>query len=297
MSEEETKRLLRENFRAAVDSPAVMNGCLSLCKTFNYSGEELFFQWEAYSFGLGGVDKRLSEERLQPFRDHLQRNLQKGSTVNKKRANDGARMGAPGKALAGRGSALATRMMANASGSAPRRDVVVKMEDSSSTPGAGPAGGASTTRNRVVPLERTNSLTYRYLQDKLLQKGETLNRRIDEFGSYVKEYYGIDELADPNVATEDDVYVVGRICDDSESKLTESNILLEPSKAVGDGQAKRIPIRFAPTGFQFHEPPSQGTSTAARAGIGLFPGAMAAFKGMTAHGQEGAFFMVKEVLP
>ncbi|KAG8900927.1 DNA-directed DNA polymerase alpha subunit pol12 [Tulasnella sp. 417] len=237
MSEEETKRLLKENFQAAVDPPAVMDGCLSLCKTFNFTGEELYFQWQAYSYGLGGHDKRISEERLQPFRDHLQRNLQRGSTVNKKRATDGARVGGPARALPGK-SALASRMLANAAGSTPRRDVAVKMEDS----GAGPVAGASTTRNRIVPSERTNGFTYRYLQDKLLQKGETLNRRIDEFGSYVKEYYGLEELADPNVATEDDVYIIGRICDDSESKLTEANILLEPSKAVGEGDAKRIPL-------------------------------------------------------
>ncbi|KAG8955868.1 DNA-directed DNA polymerase alpha subunit pol12 [Tulasnella sp. 424] len=293
MSEEETKKLLIEHFQAAVDPPAVMNGCLSLCKTFNFAGDELFFQWEAYSFGLGGLDKRLTEARLQPFRDHLQRNLQRDSTVHKKRATDGAGIGTPAKALTAK-SALASRMLAGASGSTPRREVAVKMEDSPSTQRAGLTAGASTTRNRVVPLERTNGFTYRYLQDKLLQKGETLNRRIDEFGSYVKEYYGLDELADPNVATEDDVYIVGRICDDSESKLTESSLLLEPSKVVGDG--KRLPIRFAPTGFQFHAPP-QGSSIAARAGIGLFPGAIAAFKGITAHGQEGAFFMVKEVLP
>ncbi|KAG9019888.1 DNA-directed DNA polymerase alpha subunit pol12 [Tulasnella sp. 427] len=258
---------------------------LSLCKTFNFDGEQLFYQWEAYSYGEGGADKRLTEERLQPFRDRLHRDLQRDSAANKKRAIGGAGIGTPAKTLTGR-SALASRMLA---GATPRRDIVVKMEDSP----RGAAGG-STTKNRIVPSERTSGLTYRYLQDKLLQKGETLNRRIDEFGSYVKEYYGLDELADPNVAIEKEVYIVGRICDESESKLTESNLVLEPSKA--SGTAKRIPIRFAPTGFQFHAPPSQGGTTT-RTGIGLFPGAIAAFKGITAHGQDGAFFMVKEVLP
>lgn len=93
--------------------------------------------------------------------------------------------------------------------------------------------------------------------------------------------------------------VVGRIVDDriiepsetADPKFTEANLVLEPSR--GDGGGRRIPLRFAPN-LRFH-PDALGRHSP-RPGIGLYPGAIAAFKGSKAHGQEGPFFMVREIL-
>lgn len=101
-------------------------------------------------------------------------------------------------------------------------------------------------------------------------------------------------LTETSAFDQEDVVVVGRICDETDSKLTESSLLLEPSRWAGGG--RRIKLKFAPNVRFAAQPTEAATSTTSRSGTSLFPGAIAAFKGAKAHGLDGPFFMAKEIL-
>lgn len=70
--------------------------------------------------------------------------------------------------------------------------------------------------------------------------------------------------------------------------------MFEPSRA--DGNGKRIPLGFVQH-LQFPDHQATPSWRASRAGIGLFPGAIVAFRGKRKDGLEGPFFEVKELLP
>jgi DNA polymerase alpha subunit B len=87
---------------------------------------------------------------------------------------------------------------------------------------------------------------------------------------------------------QDDMHVVGRITLDSDStagsKLNEASLALESSRMLGSGA--RVPLRF-------DSAVKIRGGVKGTAGMGLFPGAMAALKGK--NGGAG-IFLVTEIL-
>jgi DNA polymerase alpha subunit B len=88
---------------------------------------------------------------------------------------------------------------------------------------------------------------------------------------------------------QDPVYVVGRITVDAETsaggKLTESTLALEASRMSGSGA--RVPLRFDAEKLVIRG------AAAGASGVGLFPGAIACFKGRNG---SGNWFQVEEIL-
>jgi len=131
---------------------------------------------------------------------------------------------------------------------------------------------------------------YRYMYEKVSERSEVLDDRIDELAEIIREYYNISHVGDPGSSTEDEIVVVGRITLDAESsssgpvKLNEASIALESSRMMGSGA--RVPLRFDP-----HVRVRGGTKGAG--GIGLFPGAIVALRGKNG---AGGWFLVTEIL-
>ncbi|KAG6896268.1 hypothetical protein C0992_009391, partial [Termitomyces sp. T32_za158] len=166
--------------------------------------------------------------------------------------------------------------------------VALKVEEECGVPGPstsssivfrGPANDPSSRKDR----------SYRYMYEKILERSEALDDRIEEFSELVREHYNIVELGDPASGTDDDIVVTGRIVHDSDTtdtaplRLTETSIALEASRASG---GKRITLRLD----------SSITIRGATQGVGsvgLFPGCIVALKGKNG---GGSWFLVKEIL-
>ncbi|KAH9854731.1 DNA polymerase alpha subunit B [Lenzites betulinus] len=131
--------------------------------------------------------------------------------------------------------------------------------------------------------------SYRYMYEKVSERSEALDDRIDHFGELVKAHYKVEELGDPSAVTEEEVVVVGRIVHDAESssvvvKLNEASLMLESSRMMGSGA--RILLRFDADVKLRQSVRNVG-------GQGLFPGAIVALKGKNG---GGGSFSVTEFL-
>jgi DNA polymerase alpha subunit B len=147
-----------------------------------------------------------------------------------------------------------------------------------------------------VKLQTTadpKSYNYRYMFEKIMDRSEALDNRIDECAEVLKVAYQLkdDDLGDPSVESQEDMYAVGRICTDVHAtKLQDAadrnktSIWLESSRMMGGGN--RMELRFDA------EVVVRG-SEAADGGASLFPGEILGVKGRNVGGQ---FFQVSELL-
>ncbi len=89
---------------------------------------------------------------------------------------------------------------------------------------------------------------YRYMFEKIMDRSEILDHRIDEMAQLLRNEYPqlIEELGDPADTSQDDVVIFGRIQlewdQTSNSKLNENSLVLETSRLLGRGN--RIGLRF-----------------------------------------------------
>lgn len=123
--------------------------------------------------------------------------------------------------------------------------------------------------------------------EKISQRSESLDDLIDDFADVIKDAYGVNELGDPHVPSEESVYTVGRILSTAtdSSKVTANSLVLESSRLLGGG--KRISLRFAGGQLKVRG------GAAGVMGFGLFPGCLVCVKGRNG---GGGVFVVDEVL-
>ena len=129
---------------------------------------------------------------------------------------------------------------------------------------------------------------YRYMFEKISQRSEALDDLIDEFAESIKDAYGISELGDPNFASEDPIYAVGRILSPptDNAKVTSTSVYLESSRLLGGG--RRVSLRFAsPDALRV-----RGGAPGVK-GFGLFPGCLVCVRGRNG---GGGVFVAEEVL-
>lgn len=124
--------------------------------------------------------------------------------------------------------------------------------------------------------------------EKISVRSEALDEQIDEFAEIIKEAYGLTDLGDPFLPSEDDIYAVGRILSPptDTSKASTTSLYIQSSRILGGG--KVVPLRFAPQGTL----KVRGGAPGVR-GFGLFPGALVCVKGRNGGGNA---FVVDEVL-
>ncbi|MBW0519102.1 hypothetical protein O181_058817 [Austropuccinia psidii MF-1] len=136
--------------------------------------------------------------------------------------------------------------------------------------------------NSFIPPEK---FEYRYMFEKLSDRSDVLDHHLDQAALILADWYEIEHWSDPTLASQDDVWTVGRICTETQdSKLSDQACWLETSRMIGHG--RRIRLQWHPQlkvhGVGSHED-----------GIGLFPGAILGLSGRNA---GGTYFSVHEIL-
>ncbi|KAF9920334.1 DNA-directed DNA polymerase alpha subunit pol12 [Linnemannia zychae] len=126
--------------------------------------------------------------------------------------------------------------------------------------------------NMVVAVE-----PYRYMFEKIADKGEALDDRIDAFAALYKETYPETEFYNPAYPSQSIVTVVGRICSDAnEGKANEQSLLLETSRSLGSGARVKLDLMEV-KGYNF------------------FPGQIVVLSGVNSHGSVFAVTRVHEL--
>lgn len=123
--------------------------------------------------------------------------------------------------------------------------------------------------------------------EKISERSSSLDDQIDDFAEVIKDAYGLSELGDPHMPTDDAIYTVGRILapPTDTNKVSVQSMYLESSRALGSG--RRVALRFIPGQTKVRGGP-QGVMS-----FGVFPGCLVGVKGRNG---GGGFFAVEEVL-
>ncbi|KII90842.1 hypothetical protein PLICRDRAFT_137336 [Plicaturopsis crispa FD-325 SS-3] len=268
---------------------ALCTECINICQNFNISPEDLLYKWEAFSFSAtrtGPVIFNLDQALA------LKRQIQRDMAAETKKAQQAAQA-RPHLANFGRGrgsrpSGLERMAFGKASPTpASTRSSNLAGDDRPRTNFAGPSKVAYNGPKQDEASRKKRN--YRYMYEKVSERSEALDDRIDEFSELIREHYNIPELGDPSASTEEEITVVGRITLDSDSssgsvKLNEASLTLEASRMMGSGA--RVPLRFDSQVRVRGAPRGAG-------GVGLFPGAIVALKGKNG---GGGSFAVSEIL-
>ncbi|CDO75324.1 hypothetical protein BN946_scf184848.g1 [Trametes cinnabarina] len=266
----------------------VMAECVKVCQMHNLTGERLFYKWEAIRFNRGPAQfslKDLQEVKAQLSRELAKNNAAKKLTGGHLTGPQSRQFGIPqvrgGRVGFGAVRGMPVKQMRPQDGFDLSRVQESKypIAGQSRVTFVGPSMDEGSRKKRA----------YRYMYEKVSERSEVLDDRIDHIGELVKAYYDIDELGDPSAVTDEDVVVVGRIVPDAETsasamKLNQASLMLESSRMMGSGA--RVPLRFDP-GLNVRRGP-QGVG-----GQGLFPGAIVALKGKNG---GGGSFVASEIL-
>ncbi|KAL4252758.1 DNA polymerase alpha subunit B [Pleurotus pulmonarius] len=274
---------LREIFGTDVSDEKLLKECADICESFNLTPRDFSFKVEAESFKFsaprGSALPTISLDICNTIRQTLRRQAEaQGRTKVALRAARG-RGGLNSAPVRGAG-----RHHLQARAGVAR----VKVE-----PGSEPTNLAYAGPSKVAfqGPPRTDKRSYRYMYEKIYERSEVLDNRIDEFAEMVREHYHIEELGDPCTFTNEPIYVVGRIVPqvegssaDGSGKLADSSLALESSRMMGSG--RRVPLRFEPT-LKIRGGPKGVTKS------GFFPGMITALKGRNG---GGGWFAVDEVI-
>ncbi|KAG0338313.1 DNA-directed DNA polymerase alpha subunit pol12 [Podila humilis] len=118
---------------------------------------------------------------------------------------------------------------------------------------------------------------YRYMFEKITEKAEALDDRIDAFAAIYKKSFPGTEFYNPAYPSQALVTVIGRICSDAnEGKSNERSLMLETSRTIGGGSRVRIDISEL-------------------ASFSFFPGQIVVLTGINANGTTFAVTAVHEI--
>ncbi|KAF9651371.1 DNA polymerase alpha, subunit B [Thelephora ganbajun] len=258
------------------DCDHLLDECVKLCQNYDLSPDALFWKWETVKH-LNRGTRRLDETNLQELKLYITQEQAKPSRPTNKGSS--ARLSG---VMSGRSGASGY-----GPGRIPRQlngDFTSGVKEEDVDRPVPVAGSSKISFSRADKVERRD---YRYMYEKLSERSDVLDERIDDMAEIVRLHYNLQELCDPASATEEDVVVVGRIVANAEiaatsgtSKLNEASIALESSRMMGSGV--RVSLRFN-TPLKIH-----GSTR-----VGFFPGAIVALRGRNG---GGGWFSVSEVL-
>lgn len=260
---------------AVASDDALLAECVSMCQLYNLKPEDLFFKVEAFNYRSSATYSEIvpiTLETLGALKAQIQRDMTKDST---KRAQTKPKPGNTAKVDR-------TRFPQNMARNLPSTSI---KQEAGETSVAGPSH--IVFRGPSYDAEKKKSRAYHYMYEKILGRSEALDQLIEDFADLIQTHYGIPEFADPSSATDEEVTIIGRLTQDSESasaKLTELTLTIESSRAVSNGA--RVPLRFD-SALRIRG------SVQGAGGIGLFPGAIVALKGKNG---GGGYFLATEVL-
>ncbi|KAI6147356.1 DNA polymerase alpha, subunit B [Pisolithus tinctorius] len=267
MSTEDLRSEIAKRFGdTAAGDDSLLKDCMSLCRTFNLSAEDLLYKWEAINFNSQGSFRIFTPASVTELKAHLHSEQAKAFA---------SRQGAVSRNFGIKGRGGFRGLLKHATTAPTKLDETTLSQVIFRGP-------------RMDELSR-KSRYYRYMYEQVLERSEVLDDRIDCFAELVQRHYRIDELGDPFCVTTEAVTVVGRIVLDAEAassgiKINESSLVLESSRMMGSGV--RVPIRLT------SETKLRG-SIKGTTGLSFFPGAIVALRGRNG---GGGFFSVDEIL-
>ncbi|EKM49604.1 uncharacterized protein PHACADRAFT_166969 [Phanerochaete carnosa HHB-10118-sp] len=281
------RKLLSDKFGVFLDDESLLDQLVDLCRNYNLSGEDIFYKWEAKYLSLGhsSIRPRVTAEAVDALKSQLQDDAKKA----KKHA----------QAVAAGRANLNAKMSMNLFGrvavkSEPKEQKLFPSSSSLGVPeakwmAAGPSKVTVSCPNlqNIPPMGQR----YRYMYQKISERGEALDDQIEETAELVQSFYNIEEFGDPAKSTEEETTIVGRIVFDADStsasavKLNEATLTLEASRSMGSGV--RVSLRLDPNVRLKGAKKGIG-------GVGFFPGAIVALRGSNG---GGGWFTVTEVLP
>jgi DNA polymerase alpha subunit B len=79
---------------------------------------------------------------------------------------------------------------------------------------------------------------YRFMFEKIKEKSEGIDERIDYIASLIQSHHGIEAFANPSKPSQEAIYAYGLVSSDdgSEQKLNEKSIVLQTSRDLGMGK-------------------------------------------------------------
>ncbi|KAH7910851.1 DNA polymerase alpha/epsilon subunit B-domain-containing protein [Hygrophoropsis aurantiaca] len=289
---------IAQHFGEAVAADdALASECISICQMYNISAERLFYKWESIvynssqSFSLFTI-KSVPELKAQIQRDITAENakIQKQQATSRTNTSmNSARLGGRlgGAVKFGSSGKLDAPLKLGTPIKHPstRQGLVIKSETDPQVAGPSKVVFQGLENDSISRKKRS----YKYMYEKVSERSEVLDERIDEFMELIQTHFKLGELGDPDASTEEPVTVLGRIvrdedASDSGAKLGDTSIVLESSRMMGSG--KRVPLRFAPN------VKIRGGSKGI-GGIGFFPGGIVALHGKNG---GGGWFVVDEIL-
>ncbi|KAK0244203.1 DNA polymerase alpha subunit B [Armillaria nabsnona] len=272
---------IRKQFGDDLDEKLVEE-CVSMCKIYQQTPEDLFYKWESIHLNLSS-----RSEIRPPFTMDSVASLK--ASLNRGLATGSKKVQPKTKTMKG-GRNLNPAFAARYSGATSHGTTVKTEPDAMMVDIPSRASAAVTFRGPQEDMPSRKRRAYRYMYEKVSERSEVLDERIDEFAELIREHYKIPPsgFSDPAASTGEDVMVVGRIVQESEAepgtKLTESSLIFETSRMLGSGS--RVPLRFAPS------LKIRGGALGA-GGISFFPGALVALKGKNG---GGGSFLASEIL-
>ena len=297
-------------FRSKLDS-FVQDSLEKVCNRYSFSEEEVCDKWEAYACN-NGLKGNPNEENIAGFTDHLQQTqiglLNKMYTQDTFRSRmkekpkqpehrDLSKLKTPIKPK--RLEELSSPMMGSSAFSP-----VSKLTSDQPIPepvGNSNAGNVKSTLNPEFPTFQANKIgnamvaqtdgqqrkAYRYLYERLVEKGDILDSRINHFTDIVgRELYiqsdgpAADEINNfqfmfehPSMINQESRYYIGRVSTDaldSQLQMNTSSCILESNREFG---GERVKLEFADSILSDKQ-------------FDLFPGQIIAFQGTNPTGTK-----------
>lgn len=153
-----------------------------------------------------------------------------------------------------------------------------------------PVASANASRTSTHPIKfgaaaSTSDWNYRYMFEKLSDRSDVLDQKIEYFSNILADWYSIEEWSDPSVVSQEDIWAVGRICAETQdTKVSDKACWLETSRLGGYG--RRVWLKW-------DEALKVNGVGSGEGGVGLFPGAIIGVKGRNG---GGTYFSVQEIL-
>ncbi|OJT11537.1 DNA polymerase alpha subunit B [Trametes pubescens] len=266
---------LKSHFGDDLDQ-SLLAECVKVCQLYNITGERFYYKREAMR--MNRPPDQFSLKDIQEVKAMIKRELDR-ENINKRFAK--GKLSGPQSRNFARGGGTPVKPVRRQDGF----DLPRFQESKFSVAGPSRVNYVGPSMDEGARKKRT----YRYMYEKVSERSEVLDDRIDHFGELVKAYYDVEELGDPSAVTEEEVTVVGRIVHDADTssgsvKLNEASLVLESSRMMGSGA--RVPLRFD-ADVKVRRGVRNG------GGQGMFPGAIVALKGK--NGGGGSFY-VTEIL-
>ncbi|KAH8554014.1 DNA polymerase alpha subunit B N-terminal-domain-containing protein [Umbelopsis sp. PMI_123] len=127
-----------------------------------------------------------------------------------------------------------------------------------------------------ISLAQEQTERYRYMFEKISERAEIIDDRIEYFSEVVMQHHNVQEFANPTRANQSSIMAVGRICcEDAAGKLNEQSVVLESSRSMGMGKRVKLNLSNLP-------------------GYSVFPGQVVALNGVN---NSGKLLTVSEFLP